>query len=152
MSKVIVAGSAGFCFGVSRSVKMADELLKQGPCLSLGPLIHNEDVVRSLSERGLTVISSPEEVRRGDRVIIRSHGVSAECEDALRAAGAEITDATCPNVARIHRLVSAASAAGRQVVVIGKADHPEVQAICGRCVGAKVVGNAQELEIMLNVL
>ena len=150
MSKVIVAGSAGFCFGVSRSVKMADELLKQGPCLSLGPLIHNEDVVRSLSERGLTVISSPEEVRRGDRVIIRSHGVSAECEDALRAAGAEITDATCPNVARIHRLVSAASAAGRQVVVIGKADHPEVQAICGRCVGAKVVGNAQELEIMLN--
>ena len=60
MSKVIVAGSAGFCFGVSRSVKMADELLKQGPCLSLGPLIHNEDVVRSLSERGLTVISSPE--------------------------------------------------------------------------------------------
>ena len=150
MSKVIVAGSAGFCFGVSRSVKMADELLKQGPCLSLGPLIHNEDVVRSLSERGLTVISSPEEVRPGDRVIIRSHGVSAECEDALRAAGAEITDATCPNVARIHRLVSAASAAGRQVVVIGKADHPEVQAICGRCEGAKVVGNAQELEIMLN--
>ena len=150
MSKVIVAGSAGFCFGVSRSVKMADELLKQGPCLSLGPLIHNEDVVRSLSERGLTVISSPEEVRPGDRVIIRSHGVSAGCEDALRAAGAEITDATCPNVARIHRLVSAASAAGRQVVVIGKADHPEVQAICGRCVGAKVVGNAQELEIMLN--
>ena len=150
MSKVIVAGSAGFCFGVSRSVKMAEELLKQGSCLSLGPLIHNEDVVRSLSERGLTVISSPEEVRRGDRVIIRSHGVSAECEDALRAAGAEITDATCPNVARIHRLVSAASAAGRQVVVIGKADHPEVQAICGRCVGAKVVGNAQELEIMLN--
>ena len=150
MSKVIVAGSAGFCFGVSRSVKMAEELLKQGSCLSLGPLIHNEDVVRSLSERGLTVISSPEEVRPGDRVIIRSHGVSAECEDALRAAGAEITDATCPNVARIHRLVSAASAAGRQVVVIGKADHPEVQAICGRCVGAKVVGNAQELEIMLN--
>ena len=90
MSKVIVAGSAGFCFGVSRSVKMADELLKQGPCLSLGPLIHNEDVVRSLSERGLTVVSSPEEVRPGDRVIIRSHGVSAGCEDALRAAGAEI--------------------------------------------------------------
>ncbi len=145
MSRVILAKSAGFCFGVSRSVKMAEELLKSGPCKSLGPLIHNEDVVSDLARRGLEVISDPSEVRPGDRVMIRSHGVSQAVEDALRAAGAEITDATCPNVSRIHRLVVEASANGRQVIVIGTAGHPEVQAICGRCTEPVVVGNAAEL-------
>ena len=76
--------------------------------------------------------------------MIRSHGVSKAVEDALRAAGAEITDATCPNVSRIHRLVAEASANGRQVIVIGTAGHPEVQAICGRCTEPVVVGNAAE--------
>lgn len=145
MSRVILAKSAGFCFGVSRSVKMAEELLKSGPCKSLGPLIHNEDVVSDLARRGLEVISDTSEVRPGDRVMIRSHGVSQAVEDALRAAGAEITDATCPNVSRIHRLVAEASANGRQVIVIGTAGHPEVQAICGRCTEPVVVGNAAEL-------
>lgn len=145
MSRVILAKSAGFCFGVSRSVKMAEELLKSGPCKSLGPLIHNEDVVSDLARRGLEVISDPSEVRPGDRVMIRSHGVSQAVEDALRAAGAEITDATCTNVSRIHRLVVEASANGRQVIVIGTAGHPEVQAICGRCTEPVVVGNAAEL-------
>lgn len=145
MSRVILAKSAGFCFGVSRSVKMAEELLKSGPCKSLGPLIHNEDVVSDLARRGLEVISDPSEVRPGDRVMIRSHGVSKAVEDALRAAGAEITDATCTNVSRIHRLVAEASANGRQVIVIGTAGHPEVQAICGRCTEPVVVGNAAEL-------
>lgn len=145
MSRVILAKSAGFCFGVSRSVKMAEELLKSGPCKSLGPLIHNEDVVSDLARRGLEVISDPSEVRPGDRVMIRSHGVSKAVEDALCAAGAEITDATCPNVSRIHRLVAEASANGRQVIVIGTAGHPEVQAICGRCTEPVVVGNAAEL-------
>ena len=145
MSRVILAKSAGFCFGVSRSVKMAEELLKSGPCKSLGPLIHNEDVVSDLARRGLEVISDPSEVRPGDRVMIRSHGVSQAVEDALRAAGAEITDATCPNVSRIHRLVAEASANGRQVIVIGTAGHPEVQAICGRCTEPVVVGNVAEL-------
>lgn len=145
MSRVILAKSAGFCFGVSRSVKMAEELLKSGPCKSLGPLIHNEDVVSDLARRGLEVISDTSEVRPGDRVMIRSHGVSQAVEDALRAAGAEITDATCPNVSRIHRLVAEASANGRQVIVIGTAGHPEVQAICGRCTEPVVVGNVAEL-------
>lgn len=145
MSRVILAKSAGFCFGVSRSVKMAEELLKSGPCKSLGPLIHNEEVVSDLARRGLEVISDTSEVRPGDRVMIRSHGVSQAVEDALRAAGAEITDATCPNVSRIHRLVAEASANGRQVIVIGTAGHPEVQAICGRCTEPEVVGNAAEL-------
>ncbi|HIS45190.1 MAG TPA: bifunctional 4-hydroxy-3-methylbut-2-enyl diphosphate reductase/30S ribosomal protein S1 [Candidatus Scatomorpha merdigallinarum] len=150
MKEVLVARSAGFCFGVSRSVKMAEQMLESGPCLSYGPLIHNADVVNSLAGRGLKVINSAEEVNPGDRVLIRSHGVSLAEEEALQARGAQITDATCPNVSRIHRLVAAASAAGRQVLVIGAAEHPEVRAICGRCEGAKVVANAQELEKLLS--
>lgn len=71
-----VAKSAGFCFGVSRSVELAEKLLKDGPCKSLGPLIHNDDVVGKLAQMGLSVVESPEQVGPGDRVLIRSHGVS----------------------------------------------------------------------------
>ena len=145
-----VAKSAGFCFGVSRSVELAEKLLKDGPCKSLGPLIHNDDVVGKLAEMGLSVVESPEQVGPGDRVLIRSHGVSKAVEDALRAAGAEVNDATCPNVSRIHRIVSEASARGRQVLVIGTRDHPEVRAICGRCESPVVVADAEELEAWLN--
>ncbi len=88
MTRITLAKSAGFCFGVSRSVDMAEKLLESGPCKCLGPLIHNEEVVASLAARGLEVISSPEEAGPGDRVLIRSHGVSRAVEDALRAAGA----------------------------------------------------------------
>ena len=145
-----VAKSAGFCFGVSRSVELAEKLLKDGPCKSLGPLIHNDDVVGKLAEMGLSVVESPEQVGPGDRVLIRSHGVSKAVEDALRAAGAEVNDATCPNVSRIHRIVSEASARGKQVLVIGTRDHPEVRAICGRCEAPVVVADAEELEAWLN--
>ena len=145
-----VAKSAGFCFGVSRSVDLAEKLLKDGPCKSLGPLIHNDDVVGKLAEMGLSVVESPEQVGPGDRVLIRSHGVSKAVEDALRAAGAEVNDATCPNVSRIHRIVSEASARGRQVLVIGTRDHPEVRAICGRCEAPVVVADAEELEAWFN--
>ena len=145
-----VAKSAGFCFGVSRSVELAEKLLKDGPCKSLGPLIHNDDVVGKLAELGLSVVESPEQVGPGDRVLIRSHGVSKAVEDALRAAGAEVNDATCPNVSRIHRIVSEASARGRQVLVIGTRDHPEVRAICGRCESPVVVADAEELEAWFN--
>ena len=150
MRELILAKSAGFCFGVSRSVKMAGELLESGPAASFGPLIHNDEVVAGLEARGLRVIDSPEEARPGERVLIRSHGISLAEEEALRRSGAEISDATCPNVARIHRIVAEAGAAGRQVVVLGRAAHPEVRAICGRCEGALVVENAQELEKLLS--
>ena len=77
MRELRVAGSAGFCFGVSRSVEMAEKLLaEEGRCLSLGQLIHNEDVVKALSDRGMRVIASPDEVQPGDKVLIRAHGVA----------------------------------------------------------------------------
>ena len=105
MKNFIVAKSAGFCFGVSRSVEMAQKLLESGSAYSLGQLIHNDDVVRRFEGRGLKVINSPDELPAGARVMIRSHGVSKAVYAQLEKRGADITDATCPKVNRIHELV-----------------------------------------------
>ena len=145
MENLIVAKSAGFCFGVSRSVDMAEKLLDDGPAYSLGQLIHNDDVVSYFEQRGLTVINSPEELPDGERVIIRSHGVAKAIYDRLEARNAEINDATCPKVKRIHKIVSDASANGRFVVIIGMHNHPEVEAVCGWCNDCVVCENLDEL-------
>ena len=147
MKRLIVAKSAGFCFGVSRSVDMAEKLLEEhGACASLGELIHNEDVVRSLVEKGMRVIQSPEEAQPGERVLVRAHGAAPSVYDALEKAGAEIHDATCPKVRAIHKIVSAAKRDGRFTVIIGMRSHPEVLAICGWCGDHAVFENAKELE------
>lgn len=146
MKELIVAKSAGFCFGVSRSVKMAEEMLASDPrCFSLGQLIHNDDVVRHLEQEGLTVIDSPEQAGQGDAVIVRSHGIGRAEYEALCATGSKVYDATCPKVKRIHEIVTAASAAGRQPIIVGAADHPEVRAICGWCTDPVVVNDAAAL-------
>lgn len=146
MKELIVAKSAGFCFGVSRSVKMAEEMLASEPrCFSLGQLIHNDDVVRHLEQEGLAVVDSPEAVTADDAVIVRSHGIGRLEYETLCATGAKVYDATCPKVKRIHELVQAASAAGRQPVIVGAADHPEVRAICGWCTNPVVVNDAETL-------
>ena len=146
MKECIVAKSAGFCFGVSRSVKMAEEMLAaEQNCYSLGELIHNDDVVRHLQSEGLTVVDGPEQIPQGASVIIRSHGVSRAEFEAVQRTGAAVYDATCPKVKRIHEIVAEASAEGRQPVIIGAADHPEVRAICGWCAAPVVVNDAAEL-------
>ena len=151
MRELRVAKTAGFCFGVSRSVDMAEKLLaEEGHCLSLGQLIHNEDVVKALSDKGMRVIASPEEVKSGDKVLIRAHGVAESVYDSLREAGAEITDATCPKVTAIHTIVRRAREEGRFVIVIGMRHHPEVEAICGWCGEHEVFENAAELGLWLD--
>lgn len=145
MKELIVAKSAGFCFGVSRSVDMAEKLLEEGKAYSLGQLIHNDDVVSHFSHRGLTVINSPEELPEGERVIIRAHGVAKDVYDRLVMRNAVITDATCPNVKRIHKIVAKASENGRLVVIIGMHGHPEVEGICGCCGEHAVCENLEEL-------
>lgn len=146
MKELIVAKSAGFCFGVSRSVKMAEEMLAEcGRCRSFGELIHNADVVSSLEEKGLRVIDDPSELTADDAVIVRSHGITRSLFQALTDTGAKVVDATCPRVKHIHNLVSEASAEGRQPVIVGARQHPEVQAICGWCENPMVAENADEL-------
>ena len=147
MKKLIVAESAGFCFGVRRSVDMAMKLLDEhGACASLGELIHNEDVVNALKAKGMRVVNTPEEVTAGERVLVRAHGAAPEIYEALEQAGAEIHDATCPKVRAIHKIVARAKEEGRFTIVIGMRAHPEVNAICGWCGEHEVFENAEELE------
>lgn len=144
---VTVAKTAGFCYGVKRAVELAQQAAQDGkPCVMLGPIIHNAHVVDALAEQGVGCVNSPEEVPEGSRVIIRSHGESQAVYEQLRARGAEILDATCPNVGRIHELVRQAEASGRLPVIVGTRTHPEVVATAGWCQRALVVESGQELE------
>lgn len=152
MKRLILAESAGFCFGVSRSVKMAEALLSEEgpPCYCLGELIHNESVVGELREKGLCIAEKADEVPEGAPVIIRSHGISEEELKRLAVRSSKIADATCPKVKNIHRLVAEASERGRIPIVIGTASHPEVAAILGWCRGALVFGDASAFSAWLN--
>ena len=146
MKELRVAESAGFCFGVRRSVEMAEALLQEGPCASFGMLIHNTDVVESLAQRGMRTVDQVEEVEEGERVLIRAHGVPPQTLEALKNRKALVQNATCPKVMHIHRIVEQASSAGRFIIIIGMKQHPEVEAISARCERCVILENAAETE------
>lgn len=123
--RVILAKTAGFCYGVERAVALAHETAKAHGGAMLGSVIHNANVVAELEREGMRLIASPEEAAAGETVLIRSHGESREVLEELQARDAEIVSATCPNVRHIQILVTEAEAAGRQVVIIGEHDHPD---------------------------
>ena len=145
---VRVAKSAGFCFGVSRAVELVQSSAAAGKrTVTLGPIIHNRHVVEAFHQAGVGVIDSPEEANPGDTVIIRSHGVGREVYARLEARGAEIVDATCPYVKKIHRVVAGQCAEGRQVIIVGDESHPEVIGIKGwGNQDTKVIENAEDFE------
>ncbi len=134
MSKVTVAKSAGFCFGVDRAVKMVYEELEKGTRVAtLGPIIHNQDVVDDMTAKGARIISSVDELEEGETVVIRSHGVDREVYRQIEAKGNRMLDATCPFVSRIHHIVSEKTKEGYFILIAGDKDHPEVQGIVGHC-------------------
>ena len=144
---VLVAKSAGFCFGVSRAMKMVEEAAKEGKrVFTLGPIIHNRHAVSHLEQLGVKVINDPEEAVVGSTVVIRSHGVTRAVYEALQDRGVEIIDATCPFVKRIHNIVSDGEKEGRLPIIIGTRSHPEVEGIAGWCSKSHIFENAQELE------
>ncbi len=146
MRKVILAKSAGFCYGVRRAVELAERAGKSGEhCVMLGSIIHNKHVVEHLGEQGIQQINDPAEAPEGYTVLIRSHGEGLQVYHQLETAGNPILDATCPNVERIHRLVAEAEKKGRTPVIIGTPDHPEVQAIAGWCNHPIVLDGADSL-------
>ena len=125
--KVIQAESAGFCYGVERAVKLAEQTAREkGGCVMLGSIIHNAHVVRELESLGCRTVESPAQVRPEETVIIRSHGERKQVLEQLEAAGAVCVNATCPNVLRIQHLVAQADEEGRIPVIIGEERHPEV--------------------------
>ena len=145
--KVKVAETAGFCFGVKRAVDKVYQLIEEGvsPIYTLGPIIHNEEVVSDLAEKGVRVITENdfEKIHRGT-VVIRSHGVGKNVYTALEKDGISYVDVTCPFVLKIHRIVEKESRAGKHIIIFGDPNHPEVRGICGWCQGTHTVLSSKE--------
>lgn len=148
--EVILAKSAGFCFGVKRAVEQVYEQINtKAPIYTYGPIIHNEEVVRDLEQKGVQVIENADEAAKltEGTLIIRSHGVSEQIYNRLSAGSLNIVDATCPFVKRIHNIVAKESALGTQIIIIGDEGHPEVEGIRGWSkTPAIVVGSRSEAE------
>ena len=131
-----VARTAGFCFGVSRAVSIVEKLIDEGRNVyTLGPIIHNPQMVESLSDRGVKIAAEPEDAQQDSILVIRSHGVSRAVMDRIHDAGLEYKDATCPFVLKIHKIVKEHSSAGEIILIAGDENHPEVQGIIGHCEG-----------------
>lgn len=128
--KIIRAEKAGFCFGVKRALDMAERTAQVSPTASLGPLIHNKQVVEKMEKQGVRVVGNVKETQAGDTLIIRSHGVPPEIYQEAQSCQVQIVDATCPFVQKAQRL-AAESSKDSQVVVVGDRQHPEVQGILG---------------------
>ena len=149
--QIILAKTAGFCFGVNRAVKLTYELLEQGrPVATLGPLIHNPQVVEDLESKGAITCDSVDDVPDGCEVVIRSHGVGQSVYDKISTRLLAYHDATCPFVTKIHKIAARAGAEGAMLLVAGDAKHPEVQGIVGHTTGkVEVFANLAELEKLL---
>lgn len=140
--KVKVAETAGFCFGVKRAVDRVYQLIEENthPIYTLGPIIHNEEVVADLAAKGVQVIEEKDLASlTGGTVVIRSHGVGKTIYQELKENHLNYVDVTCPFVLKIHRIVEKQSHAGKHVVIFGDPDHPEVKGICGWCQGSYTV-------------
>ena len=150
--RIEVAEHAGFCFGVKRAVDTVyPEIENAGgeKIYTYGPVVHNEEVVKDLEEKGVTVLQPEGDLPAGGRgtIITRAHGVSRETEEALLATGLRNVDTTCPFVKRIHKIVAEQSAAGKWIIIIGAAGHPEVIGIRGWADGpVTVIASAEEAE------
>ena len=149
--EVRVAKTAGFCFGVKRAVDQVYEQIAHGkrPIYTYGPIIHNEEVVRDLEEKGVRVLNSRDELATltEGTVIIRSHGVGRNICELLEQNHITIVDATCPFVKKIHKIVQEQGGNGRRVIIVGDENHPEVQGIKGWGKDdTLVIQSAEELE------
>lgn len=127
MTRISVAKTAGFCFGVNRAVDMVYHLAEQTSGVkTLGPIIHNPQLVDDLKEKGVAILAVPSEAKSGDTVVIRSHGVGQQVYDELEGKDIHLVDATCPFVAKIHKIVAQRSAQGEAVIIAGDKNHPEI--------------------------
>ena len=151
MREVMLAKSAGFCYGVRRAVELARRTAEGGGnCWMLGDLIHNRFVVEDLARRGIRKTADSALLGPDDTVIIRSHGELKSVLDALEQRGVRCVNATCPNVIRIQRLVAQAEAEGRQPVIIGEAAHPEVAGIASWCLSPLVFDGPESVQVWLD--
>lgn len=135
MRKITLAKTAGFCFGVDRAVNMVYSLSEKQRVCTLGPIIHNSEMVRELEQKGVIIANTPKEVPPGYTVVIRSHGVPQSVYDEIHSLNLNYSDATCPFVSKIHKTVAKAGRENSVVLIIGDKNHPEVKGIEGHCCG-----------------
>jgi 4-hydroxy-3-methylbut-2-enyl diphosphate reductase len=145
--QVLLADEYGFCFGVERAVQMVEESLAGGARVrTLGPLIHNTQEIRRLEAEGVRTIDTPAEIGAGTTAVIRAHGVTPEVQRELEARAERVVDATCPFVTKVQKLAERAAEEGRDVVVVGNPDHPEMIGVKGYApTRAHVVRDAAEV-------
>ena len=137
---VTLARTAGFCFGVNRAVNLLYRLVEQGERVcTLGPIIHNPQVIEDLQRRGVPILNDPAEAQPGVRVVIRAHGVEKQVLETLRQSGVAYEDATCPYVLKIHKIVAEHTTKDNVLLIAGDAAHPEVRGFRSRCNGASYV-------------
>ena len=150
--KITVAKTAGFCFGVNRAVNMVYELLENGKKVcTLGPIIHNPQLVEELGEKGTRIVNSPDEVKNGETLVIRSHGVPESTFKYADSLGVEVVDATCPFVSKIHKIVNEQSKNGDIIFIAGDKNHSEVIGIMGHSsTDTFVFSDEEELEKIYN--
>ncbi len=149
--KITLAKTAGFCFGVNRAVDIVEKLAEKGERVcTLGPIIHNTQLVNQLAERGVRIIDCPEQAEKDEILVIRSHGVTAEVEENCEKFAKRVENATCPFVAKIHKIVSERSEAGDTILIAGDENHKEVEGIRGHVKGESYVfGNEEDLENLI---
>ena len=130
--QVLLADEYGFCFGVERAVEMVEDAVAAGETVrSLGPLIHNKQEMQRLAHEGVTAISEPIQIARGETAVIRAHGVTPQVQRELEEKATKVVDATCPFVTRVQKLAARAASANRHVVVVGDPAHPEMIGVKG---------------------
>ena len=130
--QVLLANEYGFCFGVERAVEMVEEAINDGQTVrAFGPLIHNEQEMQRLAHEGVTTISEPVQIGRGETAVIRAHGVTPEVQRELEEKATRVVDATCPFVTRVQKLAARAAEQDRHVVIVGSPDHPEMIGVKG---------------------
>src|SRR5690554_4415608 len=151
--EVILAENSGFCFGVKRAAEIVTKYYNDDSTKvrTLGPLIHNSDVIKKLEDHKIHAITEDDltHLDQNDVVVIRSHGVIPEIIDKIRQTGATVSDATCPYVKTIHRKVQKYYKLGYQVIIVGDENHPEVIGINGWCDNTAIItrNNRQSIEL-----
>ncbi len=145
MREITLAKSAGFCFGVNRAVNLLEKMVDDGKSVcTIGPIIHNPQVISSFEKRGVRIIEHPDECKSGDVIVIRTHGITKELLEEVKSVSPEFCDATCPFVLKIHKTVSENSDENTVTFIAGDKSHPEVIGIRSYCKGPSFVFNTEE--------